>query len=297
MLWRRRLALERKTERAIARGLPGTGDYLSRTRVPEFLLRAVRVWERGCRNALSPQLRSIRIRHTNLPKSLEGFRILHVSDLHFNANIPEFAPMVRDLISGLDSDLCAITGDFRFSHRGSYDHVIPAMETVLSGIHSAHGIFAVLGNHDVSAFVDPFQSMGIRVLMNSKVSIRHGDETLWIAGVDDPHRFHCDSLLAATEVIDENAFTILLVHSPELAMDAPHYGIDLYLCGHTHWGQVRFPLIGALRYNAHCPARVCMGRWTCGRTEGYTTAGIGTTDLPLRFNCTPEVCVIELAKG
>lgn len=297
MLLRRRAALERKWERRIARGGPGSGDYLSRTRLPELLMRAAGLWQRGRRNAMFPQLRSIRISYPDLPSHLQGLRILHMSDLHFHAEIPEFAEVVRDLFSGVNADLCAITGDFRFSHRGGYSHVFLAMETVLSGIHTTHGTVAVMGNHDLGAFVAPFESMGIRVLMNANSAIRHAGGVLWVAGVDDHHRFRCDSLKAATDGIPQDEFTLLLAHSPELAMDAPGYGVRLYLCGHTHWGQIRFPLLGALSYNARCPKRFCMGRWTHETTEGYTTAGIGTTDLPIRYNCPPEACLLELARA
>jgi len=293
-LWKRRIAMERSLERHYA---ANRGALISKARVPKMLLQVLGLWNRGLRNALSPRMRRLRIACPPLSDHLDGFRILHVADFHFNAAIPEFPPIVRDLLSEVEADLCVLTGDFRFAQQGAYDHVFPAMETVLSGVRARYGTFAVLGNHDISALVEPFEAMGVNVLINEPHELAIEGGSLWLAGVDDQHRFRCHDIRLATTGIPRDAFTLLLAHSPELALEAPNYGIDLYLCGHTHWGQVRFPLIGALLYNSRCPRRFCKGRWRNGTMEGYTTAGVGTTDLPVRYNCPPEACLIELVRG
>lgn len=293
-LWQRRIRLERAFKRAGETGEGDLGDRLSRSRAPEWLLRGLGLWKRGIRNALQPRLVERNLPVPALPDHLQGFRLLHVSDFHFNERFPEFAPIVRDLLSGIETDVCVFTGDYRFSHRGDYDHVLRDMAIVKEGISSRHGVLGVLGNHDVSGFVEPFRELGIDMLINENRRIQVAKDGLWIAGVDDQHRYHCESLPLATHGIPSDAFTILLAHSPELAMSAPGYGVRVYLCGHTHWGQVRLPGIGALTYNARCPSKFCEGVWQSESMAGHTTAGIGTTDLPLRFNCPPEACVLTL---
>jgi hypothetical protein len=222
--------------------------------------------------------------------------VLFVADFHFNDRFPEFARHARDLLSGIEADICLFGGDYRFSHEGDYEHVFRDMAIVLEGVRTRHGVFGILGNHDLSTFVEPFRSLGIDMLVNESRRIDANGEALWITGVDDQHRFHCESLSLATEGIPPGAFTILLAHSPELATSAPEYGIKLYLCGHTHRGQVRLPLVGALTYNSRCPHRFCEEMWENEAMVGYTTAGIGTTDLPIRFNCPPEACLLTLAR-
>ncbi len=293
-LWQRRIRLERAFQRAREAGEGDLGDRLSRSRVPEWILRGVGLWNRGIRNALRPRLVERDLPVPALPDHLQGFRLLHVSDFHFNAQFPQFARIVRDLLSGVEADLCVFTGDYQFSHRGNYDRVLRDMAIVMKGISARHGVLGILGNHDLSVFVEPFRELGIDMLINENRRIRAANGGLWIAGVDDQHRYHCESLALATEGIPPNAFTILLAHSPELAMSAPGYGIRVYLCGHTHWGQVQLPGVGALTYNSRCASRFCEGSWQVNSMAGYTTAGIGTTDLPLRFNCPSEACVLTL---
>jgi hypothetical protein len=265
--------------------------------MPEWSLRAVGLWQRGIRNAHCPRLVEHTVEIPALPKFLHGFRVLFVADFHFNERFPEFARHARDLLSGVEADVCLFGGDYRFAHEGDCEHVFRDMAVVLEGIRSRHGVFAILGNHDLATFVEPYSGLGIDMLVNENRGIDVDGGSVWIAGVDDQHRYHCESLPLATEGIPPGAFTILLAHSPELATSAPEYDIDLYLCGHTHWGQVRLPLLGALTYNSRCPARFCEGIWQIESMAGYTTAGIGTTDLPIRFNCPPEACLLTLVRS
>jgi hypothetical protein len=160
-----------------------------------------------------------------------------------------------------------------------------------------HGAAAVLGNHDGAAFVDPLRELGATVLMNERFALSLGADRIWIAGVDDPHRYRCDNLPLALGGVPPEAFTLLLAHSPELASTAPDHGIDLYLCGHTHCGQVCLPGGKPIVVNARAARRYCVRAWRNGRTRGYTAAGLGTTDIPVRFFCPPEAALIRLRRG
>ena len=319
-LWEQRLRVEAKRDEAHARRTALRARLMDGTSVFalfEPLLRMLRLFSRGQQNATQPLLEQLTFSFDALPGAFDRFRVLHLSDMHFRAGDDGFAEVIAQLISGIHVDLCVMTGDFRFEHHGPFDHVARALDVLLPAIHSRRGVIAILGNHDRSAFVPVFRDKGIAVLINDRVRIAPGDLTspetlsqeapktpetesnhdpIWIAGVDDPHHFRCDDLEAATEGIPPVDFTILLAHSPELALASPKYHIDLYLCGHTHWGQVRLPWIGPVFLNARCPRRFCAGRWESGGTQGYTTAGLGTTDVPVRFNCPPSAAVITLRR-
>jgi hypothetical protein len=84
------------------------------------------------------------------------------------------------------------------------------------------------------------------------------------------------------------------VHTPEIIEAAALYGIDLYLCGHTHGGQICLPWIGPIIVNANCPRRFTQGVWRYKQVQGYTSAGVGTSGVPVRFFCPPEIALIEL---
>jgi hypothetical protein len=84
------------------------------------------------------------------------------------------------------------------------------------------------------------------------------------------------------------------VHTPELVDEAAAAGVDLYLCGHTHGGQICLPWIGPIIVNANCPRRYARGLWRHRHMQGYTSPGVGTSGVPVRFFCPPEIGVIEL---
>src|SRR4029079_2861599 len=98
---------------------------------------------------------------------------------------------------------------------------------------------------------------------------------------------------AALSGVPEDACKVLLVHSPEVIARAAERGVDLYLCGHTHGGQVCLPGLGPVVLNANCARRYARGTWRYGSMQGYTSSGLGTSCVPVRFFCPPEVAVIE----
>ena len=143
--------------------------------------------------------------------------------------------------------------------------------------------------------------MGVNMLINDATELRSGGSGLWIAGVDDPHYYGCDDIGAALSGVPKDSFKVLLAHTPEMYEEADAAGIQLYLCGHTHGGQIRLPKPfrgswAAPFRNAACPPEYAYGRWDHGATQGYTTAGVGASLLPVRYNCPPEIVVIELRR-
>ena len=156
------------------------------------------------------------------------------------------------------------------------------------------GVVGILGNHDVSEEVPALERLGVRMLINEALEVRRGRESAWVIGVDDPHYYGCDDLPTALRAVPSDAFKILLVHTPELIQEAAAAGVDLYLCGHTHGGQVCLPVIGPLLINANCSRAYARGVWQYHTLQGYTNPGVGTSGVPVRFWCPPEIGLVEL---
>jgi predicted MPP superfamily phosphohydrolase len=257
------------------------------------VLTLTRLRRRGERNALTPVVRRLRFVFDHLPEAFCGFKLLHLTDLHADG-LPGFAEAVGRCIQGLAVDLCVMTGDYRFGISGPCDSVYPPMQRLLMGVNSRLGVIGILGNHDVSDEIPELERMGVRVLVNAAHELRQARDSLWIIGVDDPHYYGCDDLPGALESVPADAFKILLVHSPEIIPEAEAAGVDLYLCGHTHGGQICLPLLGPVIVNSNCPRRYAEGVWQYQRLRGYTNAGVGTSGVPVRFFCPPEIGLIEL---
>lgn len=254
----------------------------------------LRTWGEG--NVLDHVIRHVPIEFADLPPAFDGFRILHLSDLHIDA-LPELASTVAGHLSRLEADLCVLTGDYRYRDEGSCHPAYEPLSQVLGAVRARHGIVGVLGNHDFMEMAAELEEMGVRMLINASRPVRKGDDELWVIGLDDPHYFGCDDLGAALRGVPDGSFRVLLVHTPEIIAEAERAGMHVYLCGHTHAGQVRMPLLGPPTYNATCARRHGRGLWRHGRMFGYTSAGVGATLVPVRFFCPPEIVLIELRRA
>ncbi|MGO9272398.1 MAG: metallophosphoesterase [Terriglobia bacterium] len=258
-------------------------------------LRMTGLYSRGVRNALAPVVGRVQLEFENLPESFDGFRILQLADLHIDG-LDGLAEAVAERVEGLDIDLCVMTGDYRFDVEGPHAAVYPRLATILSRVRAPRGVVAVLGNHDEADMAMELENLGVQVLVNEALEIANGRERLWVIGVDDPHYYGCDDLDGALEDVPTEGFKVLLAHSPEMFREAAAAGIDLYLCGHTHAGQIRLPGIGAPRVNAACPRSYIHGHWKHRAMQGHTSAGVGCALLPVRYNCPPEIGLIELVR-
>ncbi len=274
--------------------------------VLKWSLKSFGLYEAGLRAARQPVVRSLSFEFSSLPAAFHGFRILHLSDLHIDG-VPGLAERTAEIVSTLPVDVWVMTGDYRFEIFGSCDQVYPRMSLILEAIRAPFGVFGILGNHDAAEIALEFQKMGVHMLINDAAELRspelRPDEPgLWIAGVDDPHYYGCDDLPAALSGVPKDAFKVLLAHTPEMYQEADAAGLHFYLCGHTHAGQIRLPkpFHGALAapfQNADCPREYAYGRWSHGALQGYTSAGVGASLLPVRYNCPPELVAIELRRS
>ena len=258
-------------------------------------LRLTGLYGRGFKNAVSPVVRNIQLYFPDLPSAFDGFEILHLSDLHIDGT-RGLADVLARALRDLRPDVCLLTGDYRFEDRGPCEQVYPLMRSVVDNISAEHGVYGILGNHDSAQIALELEKMGVRMLINESAELTKRGASIWLVGVDDPFDYQCDDLPGALRSVPAGAFKILLAHAPELYRDASHQGIHLYLCGHTHAGQIRMPFVGSLRHNAKCPRSYGHGAWRHKSMHGYTSAGVGCSTLPVRFNCPPELVLIELRK-
>jgi len=151
-----------------------------------------------------------------------------------------------------------------------------------------------LGNHDFIETVPLLEAMGIRVLLNEAVAIQRGDEAIWIAGTDDCHFYQVVDLSKALGGIPPDGFKILMTHSPELLDEAAQAGVNYYLCGHTHGGQICLPGTIPILTNAACPRKYVSGPWKYQKVTGHTSRGTGSAGLAVRFFCPPEITLHTL---
>jgi len=231
-----------------------------------------------------------------LPAEFDGLTLAHLSDLH----IRTFGLRERrtvQLLAEAKPDLIVVSGDFTVE--GSEANAIRRFMLDLRDLRPPLGILAVLGNHDhwhpLYAMAQIFSDSGVTILINESTHIRKGQQAVMVAGVDDPFTGHAD-VRQALRGSTSSPFTILLAHSPEIFPEIDRTRADLVLAGHTHGGQIRLPFVGPLWLPRGSEPYVS-GWFENAQARMYVTRGIGTTILPFRFLCRPELPLITLRAG
>jgi uncharacterized protein len=295
---RQRLAMELRYERKLFReglNFSHPGNWYAKHSVIAAALKLAGLYGRGRRNSERVRLRHNSFSLPELPPQFEGFTILHVSDLHVEMN-PGATRRVLELVRGARVDLCALTGDYRGEAFGPFDTAMEAMARLRAAI--AGPMVGLLGNHDTVRMVPGLEQMGIRMLVNESLAIERGGERIYLAGIDDAHYFRAHDIEEAASHIPAGEFSILLSHTPEVFRQAADAGFRLMLSGHTHGGQLCLPgSIPVLLDAAALPRRMGAGSWKYRTMAGYTSAGAGSSVVPVRFNCPPEITLHQLHRA
>jgi predicted MPP superfamily phosphohydrolase len=239
-------------------------------------------------NSLS--LERVTVNIARLPKKLDGLKIIHLSDIHHSplTGLEHIERTVK-IVNRLHPDMIALTGDF-VSHDATY---IKPVAKVLGELTAECGVHACLGNHD--HWTDPemvtneLTANGINVLVNRGERIETRDASFWLAGVDD-HMVGKTDLPEALKGSFADEMKILLAHNPIIFRQAIRAGVDLTLSGHTHGGQVRVRDSNRRMIRR----RRVAGLHTRKGSNIYITRGIGTVVLPVRYQCPPEISMLEL---
>jgi len=271
-------------------------QYEATTAVIPGLLGLLGLREQGRRNAENVELNRIELSFPRLPMEFDGFSLLFLSDMHFNGN-PALTRAIKKALEGVETDLCLWGGDFRFGMYSPQASAMAQTGEILSAIRAREGCYGVLGNHDSWAMLEPLETAGMNMLVNQSVAIERNGSRIWVAGVDDPHFFRAADFGKAMATVPGDEFCAVLCHTPEARERAARRGADLFLCGHTHAGQIRLPLVGALSMHSSAPRRFNAGLWHSNGMVGYTSPGVGSSGIFVRFNCPPEVALITLRRG
>ncbi|HEY62804.1 MAG TPA: metallophosphoesterase [Anaerolineae bacterium] len=246
-----------------------------------------------------------------LPEALDGLTIAQLSDFHLGPYVNrEYIRQSVELANGLGADINVLTGDFVYSS-ARYSHAC-AQELAL--LRARYGTYAVLGNHDIWTNADEvannLSQAGIIVLRDEKFSLDLDDTRLWILGTEDTGhtggffsdfrkmwQTSADRLATLLDGIPSAEPRLLLVHNPDFTEMLPEGRIDLALCGHTHGGQIRLPLLGSPIVPSCFGQKYAAGLVSGPRTITYVNRGIGLIPPPVRFNCRPEITLLHLKSG
>jgi uncharacterized protein len=245
------------------------------------------------------------IRIDNLPDAFHNFRIVQISDIHYDEYTePFFVRRVIRHINALAPDMVVLTGDFiSFTPlpRSFAEFAIRECAQALREIDCPQR-FAVMGNHDSFLGAPEIQpilgAVDIPLLINEHVPIERSGQRLWLCGIHDPVT-HIPDLDAAIPQRPDGP-VLLMSHGPdyadELLTHPRGHLVDLMFSGHSHGGQVRLPLLGAL----HLPEggrKYVEGLYHLDRLQLYVNRGIGAVGVPFRLNCPPEITLFTLQRS
>lgn len=251
------------------------------------------------------EIKEVEIEFDNLPKSFDGYRIIHISDLHarsFSRRTDQLEKAV-EIINGLESDLIAFTGDLITLTPDEIDCIASS----LGALEASDGVVSVLGNHDYGTYadtsgillqelIDREAALGWDLLLNEHKVLRRNVDSIVVIGVENTsssHFFPSNGDLNKAAAGTEEAFRIVLTHDP-MHWESEILGHDyaLTLSGHTH--AMQLSILGWSP--SSLIFRHSNGLYTEGAQHLYVNAGLGETIFPARIGARPEITLITLRK-
>ncbi len=231
-----------------------------------------------------------------LPIALDGLRLAHVTDVHFPGNVAA----ARATIGHLERerpDIVMLTGDMTEHARS-----LPWVAAFAAEARGRLATVATLGNWEYQSGAAPlaaavYRKVGVELLVNAHRVLRVRGASLALVGLDDPVLGR-PNLLGARAGLVPDAVEILLVHAPGYASSAPPHVSSVpafVLSGHTHGGQIRLPLLPAVTPEGS--GRFVSGWYRDTFAPLYVSRGIGTTFVPARFRCPPELPIFTLRRA
>ncbi len=230
--------------------------------------------------------------HSRLPRSLDGLTIGHLSDFHFTGKINrDYFDYVVDRANAMDVDLVAITGDIV-----DKNECVDWIPQTLGRLRARYGAYFVLGNHDkrvsdVPALRAVMRDAGLIEVAGRAHELEIAGCRIAIAGNELPW-FRPPGELTGEQTGDDT-FRLLLSHSPDQLAWARRRHFDLMLAGHTHGGQIRFPLIGPVVSPSLYGVKYSSGLFYESPTLMHVSRGLSGLD-PIRINCAPELAKLIL---
>lgn len=246
-------------------------------------------------NAVS--ITNINVPIKNLPDSFAGYRIAQISDIHAGTWMNQKRLMtIVDLINQQQPDLVAITGDY--ITRGKVNAIADILIAPLSQLQAPDGVVSVLGNHDywtnAGAMREILGTVGIQDLQNDFVMLERDFGKLAICGVDDVWERKADLDRIIERLPNDDTPAILLAHEPDFADQTAETGrFALQMSGHSHGGQIRLPVVGALIL-PRLGRKYSMGQYRVRDMIQYTNRGVGMVPPTVRLGCPPEITIFTL---
>ncbi len=238
--------------------------------------------------------RRLDIQVRNLDPRLDGYRLVHLSDLHVGALTPPWwAKRWIDRANGERGDAVVVTGDLVTSGVAFHGEIAK----LIGGLRGKDGVFCSMGNHDYFGAGEPLISLmraeGVNVLRNQGVVIERDGASLFLTAIDDTWTKRAD-LDRALEARPENVPTVLLAHDPDRFPQIAKRGVDLVLSGHTHGGQIAVPFLARYINASKLAHHFHVGVYKDGDSTLYVHPGLGTTGPPIRLGVAPAVVVLTL---
>lgn len=286
-------------------------------RLPDFLQKSPGQWNRrdvlkasaasvttiglgvlgfGCAVRQSVEVSRIDVKLNDLPTGFEGLTIAQLTDIHHGLYTGvDYIHRCVEIVNSLQPDIIALTGDFTY---GGKRYVGPCAEA-LSGLRARVGVYAVLGNHDyyvgASLVATALKTAGCSMLIDGLDRLELRGEKLWLAGTDDLY-YGTTDIKKLLRDIPRQAPRIVLAHNPDFIEEfaAKDQRVDLMISGHTHGGQIRFPVAGAPHVSSAYGQQYIIGLNRKDNMQIYTSRGIGTVLLPTRVDCPPEIVMLTL---
>jgi len=270
---------------------------LAEVRVPLLVRPFYHLWRRAL-----DQIEVVRLDLPvrRLPVAFEGVRACQLSDLHIDRDEDlERLERAVSLVNQERPALVFLTGDY-FSGPATMRRYLPEVARVLSWLNPFLAAFAIPGNHDnwscFALISAELARIGIVPLCNQSRRISYRGESVVIVGIDDLTTRRADPNGAFRGVRAEDC-TLVLAHNPDTVLYLRHRQPGVVLCGHTHGGAIRLPIIGSpIRWILKLGANYYAGLNRYDTFYVYTNRGLGTFCVRLRFNCRPEVSSFSLTR-
>lgn len=251
---------------------------------------------------IEPFRLGVTVEHKRVPGwQGDPLRLLHIGDLHLE-RITQREQMLNTLITAYRPDVIAFSGDLVNLSYNADPVAFGQIRQIVGLWQAQHGVFLVSG----TPAVEPLETvreilagLPVDLVENAWRCIDYGGNRLALAGMITTHDMVTDraALAHLASVKPEATAHVLLVHTPDVIPEAAQSGFDLYLCGHTHGGQIRLPLIGAVFTASALGRQYAMGRHETGDLSSYTVRGVGMEGLGApraRLLCPPEIVLWEI---
>lgn len=229
-----------------------------------------------------------------LPSNFNGFKIVHFSDLHYKSTIfeKELKKLVND-INEVKPDIVVFTGDLIEKREDINDEDLKVLVKYLNKIDARISKYAVKGNHDYANtyFDEVFNETDFKILVNSSELIYYnGNTPIYLVGLDDDLKGNIDYSIINNP---DNYYSILLTHEPDIYDNVKSSNFDLVLAGHSHNGQIRIPLFGAV-YKVKGAKKYYDEHYILDKTEMFISGGLGTSKYKFRFLNKPSYNLYRL---